>query len=320
VLRRVVKPKRSAPLLTTRTASCFLRNAFAAGLFLRGTVFSPRNWKYSGRLLVVQLTVAIPLVAQAPRSSTPDTVSITSAGLRLTALVWRPATDGPYPAVLFNHGSGCDADGADRLGPLFAGHGYAFFYLFRRGHGLSFGQGRCAGELMDEERAKGGVDARNRLQLVLLTNDHLEDVISGLAFVKSQKSVDPTRIIVAGHSFGGQLALLAAERDSSLIAALNFAGAANSWRQSAELRARLLEAIRQTVVPVFFIHAANDYSVDPGQSLAAEMTRLGKQNRLKIYPSVGMTADDGHMFVFLATQDWEADVVAFLREYDARRK
>jgi carboxymethylenebutenolidase len=78
-------------------------------------------------------------------------VEIRSGDLCLKAFFWRPQGSGPFPAVLFNHGSGAAdsahtgnlviIDAAERLGPIFVRHGYAFLFLFRRGQGLSANQG-----------------------------------------------------------------------------------------------------------------------------------------------------------------------------------
>src|SRR5579859_3836673 len=65
-----------------------------------------------------------------------------------------------------------------------------------------------------------------------------------------QSGVDSHRIAVVGHSFGGQLTLLAAERDSSLRAAVTFSAAASSWENSSEVRERMLTAVRNTTVPI----------------------------------------------------------------------
>ena len=56
----------------------------------------------------------------------------------------------------------------------------------------------------------------------------------------------------------------------------------------------------------------------PGKFLGAEMARLGKLHRVKIYPSVGRTADDGHDFIHLGVATWAPDVFTFLDEH-ARR-
>jgi hypothetical protein len=45
---------------------------------------------------------------------------------------------------------------------VFARHGYAFLYLFRRGVGLSADQGTSSVDLMDRELAAHGMNARSR--------------------------------------------------------------------------------------------------------------------------------------------------------------
>jgi carboxymethylenebutenolidase len=255
---------------------------------------------------------------------------VRSGSLELRALLRRPKGSGPFPAVLFNHGSGHATNTpsgrfdqqqretqAMTLGPVFARHGYVFLFLFRRGAGLSAGQGTYSGDRMDSAFAAGGQDARNRVQVEMLETDESSDAIAGLAFLRARPEVDPRRVAVAGHSFGGSLTLLIAERDSTLRAAIDFAGAANSWVGSPPLRERLLRAVARTTVPVFLIHAANDYSIAPGTSLAAAMDRAGTPHRIKIYPPVGRTRHEGHSFVYLNVAAWEPDVFTFL---DARMR
>src|SRR4029078_5218483 len=75
------------------------------------------------------------------------------------------------------------------------------------------------------------------------------------------------RIAIAGHSFGGQLTLLAAERDNTVRAAVTFGAAAGSWEDWPELRKRLLGAVRKTSAPLMLIHASNDYSTAPGNAM-----------------------------------------------------
>ena len=280
------------------------------------------------------LTIAVLAVLTiAPRPENqglvgPDTVVVPSGSLRLRALLWRPQGKGPFPAVLFSHGSALDSAnsatgrrddrtrerGAAALGPIFARHGYLFLYLFRRGAGLSVGQGTYSGDLRVAELAANGQEAHDRLQIRLLEGDELSDAFAGLRYLRSLPEVDAGRVAVVGHSFGGSLTLLLAEHDSTLRAAVDFASAAGSWR-SALLRERLRTAVSRTTLPVFFIHASNDYSIEPGESLAAEMAQLAKPHRLRIYPAVGRTPLEGHNMVYLSTATWEADVFAFLDTY-----
>ena len=56
----------------------------------------------------------------------------------------------------------------------------------------------------------------------------------------------------------------------------------------------------------------------PGTALAAEFDRLHKPNRLKIYPPVGRSTDEGHNFLYLSIPEWEPDVFKFLDDYVRR--
>ena len=254
-----------------------------------------------------------------------ETVVVPSGKLRLKAFLWKPAGPGPFPAVLFCHGSGgADAghtaglpitEAGEKLAPLFLKHGYAFMYLFRRGQGLSADQGPFMQNILQHEETAKGKEARQHLQFVLAITDHLDDVMAGLSFLKAAPAIDAKRVAIAGHSFGGQLTLLAAERDNTLRAAVAFAAAANSWERSSELRQRLLTAVNKATAPIMLIHAANDYSTAPGYALASELERLHKPHLLKVYPPVGRTSEDGHNFLYLASPRWEHDVFEFLDEH-----
>src|SRR5215471_16402391 len=278
--------------------------------------------KYLLLLAVLIQTVAIR--AESGAVTGPRAVVVRSGEVQLRGLFWRPRGRGPFPAILFNHGSGRSREQleqlgpyerqADALGPVFANHGYLFLYLFRRGAGLSADQGTNSFDLMNDELAANGLDARNALQLQLLEHRELSDSLSGLAFLRALPEVNSRAVAAIGHSFGGSLTLLLAEREPTLRALVVFSGAGYSWDRSPKLRARLLAAVARIAAPVFFIHAANDYSVAPGQALDAHLRQLGKPHRLKIYPAVGHTADEGHDLVYLGVSTWERDVFAFLGE------
>jgi dienelactone hydrolase len=139
-----------------------------------------------------------------------------------------------------------------------------------------------------------------------------------LSFLRTQPGVDAHRIAVVGHSFGGQLSLLAAARDRNLRAAITFGAAAGSWDGSPEIRDLLLNAVSKTTVPIMLIYAANDYSTAPGKALDAELARLNKAHVLKIYPPFGRTPDEGHMIVYTDIAEWEPDVFGFLDRWVGR--
>src|SRR5262249_15566337 len=168
------------------------------------------------------------------------------------------------------------------LGPVFANHGYTFLYLFRRGDGLSRGQGVSSGDRMDGASLVGGQEAHNVMQLKLLETDELDDALAGLACLRGLPDVDPRRIAVIGHSFGGSLTLLLAEREKAVRAVVIFSGAGYSFDRSPPLRSRLMEAVDRMTAAAFFLNARNDYSLSASRDLSAEMARLGKPSRSKV--------------------------------------
>jgi carboxymethylenebutenolidase len=271
--------------------------------------------------LVLTLTLA---KAQGQTPGGPETVVIHNGSATLHAVLWRPQGRGPFPAILLNHGSGRTREdlerlgpyeqNAEKLGPVFARHGYVFLYLFRRGVGLSSDQGANAVDLMNSESAAHGLEARNALQLQLLDNREMGDALSALKFLRAFPYVDAEDVALVGHSFGGSLTVLMAEREPNLRAVVVFSGAGYSFDRSPELRARLLAAVDHIAAPVFFIHAENDYSLSSGKVLDARRQQIGKPHRLRIYPPIGHTVDDGHDFLHLGVNIWEPDVFAFLDE------
>ena len=278
------------------------------------------------RLLVFIVALAISGVGVAQVAEPPQqqTVEILSGGLQLKGFLWRPAGRGPFPAVVFNHGRSDFARQYSRelgltlehlaqvLGPVFVRHGFVFLYPFRRGEGPSADQGQFIGDLRQREEAAKGVEARQHLQFVLMTTDHLQDALAALSFLKSLPYVDARRVAVAGHSFGGQLTLLEAWHDRSVRAAVTFGAAAASWDESPELRERLIETLRGLAMPVMLIQAANDYSLSPSSAMDGELSRLSKPHVRKIYPAFGDTPSHGHNFLYLDVARWEQDVFAFL--------
>ena len=273
--------------------------------------------------LALQLSavVVVQTVSPSAPSAAPQIANVRSGELHLKGYFWKPAGRGPFPAILFNHGSGADdpqhtagrtmAEAASDLAPIFLKHGYAFFYLCRRGQGLSADQGPFMQDLLKQAEAKGA-DARKQLHYQLITGSQLDDALAGLTFLKAAPDVDPNRIAIVGHSFGGMLTLLSGDHDSTIRAEVAFAAGANSWRASQELQDRTLAAVGKTAARVMLVYAANDYDTTPGKDISAELDRLHKSHLLKIYPAIGKTSDDGHSLIYLGVSEWEPDVFQFL--------
>ncbi len=202
-------------------------------------------------------------------------------------------------------------EAAARLAPLFTRRGYAFLYPFRRGQGGSADAGPFMRDVLAREEREHGTDARQRLQDVLLETEQLDDVLAALAFLKRAPGIDPARLAIVEHSFGGQLSLVAA-REPTLRATVTFAAAAGSWQRSAEVRRALGDAVRHAHCPILLVQWDNDFSTEPSRALGQEAHPGGPARRVVLYPPVGTTPEKGHNGLYLDIAHWEPDVFRWL--------
>jgi carboxymethylenebutenolidase len=261
--------------------------------------------KYSLTLSLIIL-IFVPAFSQDPLQK-PDTVTFQSGSLQLKGLLWKPFGKGPFPAIMYNHGSEARPERFLTKTPyVFLEHGYAFFAPFRRGQGFSKGQGKYIIEQLDSASKAGGQSARFALVIKLHETSQLQDQLAALTFLKSQPGIDANRIALVGISFGGIQTMLMAQHDG-IKAALNFAGAAMMWEKSPEVAAWMQQGVSRIKTPVYFIQAENDFSIKPSLVLSEEMKKLGRPYVLKIYPPRGTTPMEGHTLID-ADEIWAPDV------------
>jgi dienelactone hydrolase len=252
---------------------------------------------------IVALLVAL---AAAAAVAAPEEVVFPSGELELHGFIQRPEGNGPFPAILYNHGSESRPGWKPELARLFTEHGYVFFVPHRRGQGRSPADGRVLALF----GKAGGALAVNEMQL--------GDQLAALGYLKGLSYVDASRIAVAGCSFGGiQTILMVAEnadRKLGLRAAVDFAGAAQTWASSVGLQDRMIRAVRKATIPVMLIQAKNDYDTAPSYALAKEMEKTGKPYKLSIYPPYGTSVRDGHgeFCSRSGATVWAQEVLAFL--------
>jgi dienelactone hydrolase len=154
------------------------------------------------------------------------------------------------------------------LGPVFAQRGWIFFAPYRQGQGLSASAGPHIVDEMDEAEKAGGPAARSATMVRLLETDHLNDQLAALARLKESALVKTNRVGVAGNSFGVIQTILGAER-GEYCAAIDSAGAAQTWPSSAEIQALMIRSVRNAHAPIFFFQAENDWDLSPSRTLAA---------------------------------------------------
>ena len=143
-----------------------------------------------------------------------DSIDITYenkvGGVKLAGTLTMPKAGGPFPAVLLINGSSSNVynrDDGDRKSYLVLSD-----YLTRQGIAVLRVDDRGAGQ-----------STGNKLQSTVLAL--AGDAVAGVKFLKQRKEIDPKRIGVLGHSFGGMTAALAASRSADIAFVVTLAGA-----------------------------------------------------------------------------------------------
>jgi dienelactone hydrolase len=231
--------------------------------------------------------------------------------LTLEATLYRPGADGPHPVLLFNHGSTGGGTVAlsvtmrpSRQAQFFVDRGFAVLAPMRRGRGASDGthgeyEGTCAPDILGAGFARA-----------------IEDVDSAIAYLRSQPWADPTRVVVAGQSRGGILAVAyAAERPGTSRGVINFAGGWTSQRCDEGGRgfnhATFASAGGRTRIPMLFLYAEEDgyYSAAWIRRYHEAFAQPGGVVTFHLFPAFGA---DGHRLVD-RTEIWKAAADEFLR-------
>jgi carboxymethylenebutenolidase len=213
--------------------------------------------------------------------------------------------------VLWNHGSERRPGWLPELAPIFLAKGYVLFIPHRRGQGRS--PGEHVMDVLEVARQSGGPAARSR-KLVEEMELHLQDQTAAVEYLKGLPEVDSRRIAVAGCSFGGIQTVLMAEKELGLRAAVDFAGAAQTWKDAPDLRNRMLQAVRHAQMPILFVQAENDYDLTPSRELAAEMEKSSKPHAVQIFSTYGKTKQEAHGFCVHGGDVWAPLVFSFLAQ------
>lgn len=243
----------------------------------------------------------------------PEEHEFRSGAHLLKGYLFRPPGPGPFPAMIHNHGSGLDKGTADAVQPgvaaMLMSWGVACFLPHRHGYGNSPGptwREECPDPVFS--------DGYNR-QLLARLDRESDDVVAAFAALRAIPGIVPDRIGVMGSSFGGTNTLFAAAKEPRFRCAVEFAGAAMNWDRNPTLATAMIERARAARPPVFYIQAANDFSVRPTREIAAALHGSGSVFEAKIFPAFGLTAWEGHLFAGRAPHLWGPDVRRFLERW-----
>ncbi len=246
----------------------------------------------------------LPLQAALAAPTIYETVFYKSGNLNIEAYLYRPEGPGPFPLIVYNHGSRAGQERAEVpfafAGEFLKSAGYAVLVSERRGYGKSGG-----------EVAKG--------DLVKELETETDDVVAAVDYAGTLDYVDRSRLGIMGWSLGGIVTLFAISRaNNSFRVAIDQAGGALSWKHDPALRKALKSAAALVKIPVFFMDSENDATTEAITSVSSAMDKTGVAHKLKIYPAFtpGQNLSDvapGHLiFGREGVHIWRDDAVAFL--------
>src|SRR5687767_15010111 len=115
-----------------------------------------------------------------------------------------PSGAGPFPAVVLVHGSGPN-DRDETIGPNKPFRDLAW--------GLA---ARGIAVLRYEKRTRHYGDEIAAVSGLTVQEETVDDALAGVALLRKTEGVDPRRVFILGHSFGGMLAPRIGKRDSEI--------------------------------------------------------------------------------------------------------
>jgi carboxymethylenebutenolidase len=235
-------------------------------------------------------------------------VVYSSGGLRIHAYLYKPDGDGPFPAVIYNHGSrvGRERESVpfEHIGALLTRAGYVVLVPERRGYGRSAG--------LSWPEAVG----RDRGRFVPRLREETEDVLAAADYLRAQPFLDAKRLGIMGWSFGGVVTMFAVSRSPLFAAAINQAGGALTWDDVPDIRVALIEAAERSTTPTLLQVAENDRTTASITTVGAILERRGVAHQTIVYapllPAQPGVAVGHRLFSAQGLSVWQGDVLAFL--------
>jgi dienelactone hydrolase len=201
-----------------------------------------------------------PLVAQgsAPLANhDKQRMTFKSGDLTLVGYSFKPEGAGPFPLVIWNHGSEPDPGNSPQFDSAAAI------------------AGRLHQDLIKSTVASQGFPAAAHLMVRLMGSEQSDDQLAMPTYAKTLNWVDGSKTVVAGCSHGIET-LLGAERGAGFNAAFSISPVALSWQSSTVLQDRLKEAVRRINIPVRLTQPPKDASLEPPAYSAPKPNAQGR--------------------------------------------
>jgi dienelactone hydrolase len=261
-------------------------------------------------------------------------ISVPHAGvfggtLTMTAQVFRPAGDGPFPVVVFSHGRAPDA--VDPLPPEVGVSRAQLRYWLARGNAV-------VSPIRPGYGATGGPDDENNgahfnnLGRCTTTPDFrraataaVRSVDATLAWLRTQPWADAHRVLLVGQSMGGLASVASgAHPPDGVVGTINFAGGGGGSPSLSpghscdpdQLTRLYGEFGRATTVPSLWVYAMNDQYFGPDAPAAWHESFARGGSRTTFVHAPALADGDGHGLSRHAQRLWAPYVDAFLATID----
>jgi dienelactone hydrolase len=229
-------------------------------------------------------------------------VPSSEAGVNLEIVVAKPRHDGPFPTIIFNHGS--TGRGHNRaiykrtispavIANYFADRGWMTLFPQRRGRGKS---GGAYGEGLASDGSGYSCDAEVTTAGFERAIEDMDDVVCN---VRNLHDADQSQLVIGGVSRGGILAIAyAGMRQGTFRGAVNFNG---GWLGRAcpsheTVNPQLFERGAMAGIPTLWLHGSHDqyYRIGHCRDNFERFQSSGGQGRFVSVPA-------GHALMFKPT-------------------
>ncbi len=235
----------------------------------------------------------------------------------LEVVIFQPLGPGPYPALMFHHGSTGNGDDPalfkltythEAIARFFTEKGWLVAFPQRRGRGASGGR---YDEGFEPDRSRYSC---RQGPAFAGAERALDDADAALEHLRRHPDVDPIRILAGGHSRGGILAVAqAGRRVDAIRGAINFTGGwiGEGCVDSLLVNRSTFERGATSPHPGLWLYARNDsfYSIEHSQGNFAAFIAAGGRGSFRVHDRAAQL--DGH-FLPNDPQLWGADVAAYL--------
>ena len=243
-----------------------------------------------------------------------ETVFYKNGNLNIEAYLYKPEGNGPFPVVIYNHGS---RQGSERtevpfayVGNMLAKNGYAVLVPERRGYGKSDGQ-----------TWSQAVSGESGAKFISRLKAEATDVAAGIDYLRTVPFTDLRRMAIMGWSLGGIVSIFTASQHDDFKVLIDQAGGALSWKHSPDLQSALPQAARQVKAPSLCMDAENDATTDAVTTVGRTIRNAGVVEKTIIYPAFTPSSDPsntppGHLiFSAQGMSIWQNDVLSFLGQH-----